>query len=409
MRKNLLLIHLESLNCLNYRMNPEMFPNLREIERHCIVFDHYYSSATSTLMAIGDLLYGGMEIYEGCQSLDDIPETYCYPSSMFDDLKRQGYDTGIYIYPDGGDRESAEARHLAGFEHRMELIRNYPDYLKTFEQKMQHQPFALMSCNYISNLALNGYVDINRYDINTSNWEAGFHCMDQHCGTLFSFLEDKKLLENTIVVLYGDHGDDYWGHGMHKGLTHAVEPNNLLIHTPLFIWDGVCREASEYDSRLIQTSDLRELIAHLLVGELLKEFPKREYVISRNEYAAQPPREESFNKSYSVSDGRYLLMVSGKGLEMYDCTMDPACMNNILRFFIYENGILKENEANSKRYGFHFNSYFDSREQRIVRRRFYKMVGALYQEVRKLYMAGGQGEERMLQEIRFEKLCHPLF
>lgn len=408
MRKNLLLIHLESLNCLNYRMNTELFPNLREIEKHCIVFDRYYSSATSTLMVIGDLLYGGMKIYEGCQSLDDVPETYCYTSSIFDDLKEQGYNTGIYIYPEGGDRESAEARHLAGFENKMELIRKYPDYLKTFEQKMQHQPFALMSCNYISNLSLNCYVDINDYDINTNNWESGFRCMDQHCGTLFSFLQDKKLLDNTIVVLYGDHGDDYWGHGMHKGLAHAIEPNNLLIHTPLFIWDGVRRENPEYDSRLIQTSDLRELITHLLDGELLKKFPEREYVFSRNEYAAQPSRNDSFNKAYSVTDGRYLLMVSGKGLEMYDCTMDPSCINNVLRFFVYENGVLKENENNSKLYGFHFNCYFDSREQRILRQKFYKMVCVLYREVLELYIAGGQKEERMLQEICFEKLCpHP--
>ena len=119
MKKNLLLVHLESLNVLNYRMNPELFPALREIEKQCMVFDHYYSTATSTLMAIGDLLYGGMKIYEVCDSLDFIPKEYCYSSSLFDDLKEQGYHTGIYIYFDGADHESAEKRHLAGFHNRM--------------------------------------------------------------------------------------------------------------------------------------------------------------------------------------------------------------------------------------------------------------------------------------------------
>ena len=404
MKKNLLLIHLESLNYLNYRMNTQLFSNLREIEKHCIVFERYYSTATSTLMVIGDLLYGGMNLYEGCESLNDIPEKYCYATSIFDDLKVQGYTTGIYIYPDGGDRESAEARHLAGFKNKMELVRNYPNYLEAFKQKMKEQPFALMACNYISNLALNCHVDISTYDVNTNGWEAGFRCMDKHCGDLFSFLQDYKLLDNTVVVLYGDHGDDYWGHGMHKGLTHAIEPNNLLIHTPLFIWDGKSREEAETNLCLIQTSDLRQLIVTLLKGDKIEKFPKHQYVISRNEYAAQPVRAETFNKAYSVTDGKYMLMVSGKGLEMYDCMMDPSCMNDILRFFKYEDGILKENR-NNKVYGFHFRCYLDSREQRIIRQNFYKMVHVLYQKVLELYIAGGQKEDRMRKEMCFERLC----
>lgn len=405
MKKNLLLIHLESLNCLNYKMNDELFPNLKEIEKHCIVFDRYYSTATSTLMVIGDLLYGGMKLYERCESLNDIPEEYCYTSSVFDDLKRQGYETGIYIYPEGGDREGAEARHVAGFENHMELIRKYSDYLDTFKEKMQGSPFALMSCNYISNLALNSYVDINNYGANVNNWEAGFRCMDQHCGNLFLYLQERKLLDQTVILFYGDHGDDYWGHGMHKGLTHAIEPNNLLIHTPLFIWDGNYREEAEHDLRLVQTSDLRDFIRCLLNGESLGKIPKRPYVISRNEYAAQPVRTENFNKAYSVTDGRYFLMVTGKGLSMYDCGMDPACMNNLLRFFVYENGILKENEKSNEGYGFHFRCYWDSREQRIIRQKFYGLYKFLYQEVLELYTAGGQGKDRMLKEMGFDRLC----
>ncbi|MFG6333810.1 MAG: sulfatase-like hydrolase/transferase [Lachnospiraceae bacterium] len=404
MKKNLLLMHLESLNCLNYKMNEDLFPNLKEIEKHCIVFDHYYSTATSTLMVIGDLLYGGMKIYESCESLDDIPESYCYTSSIFDDLKGQGYNTGIYIYPNGGDRDGAELRHLAGFENRMELIQKYSDYLDTFRKKMSCAPFALMSCNYISNLSLNSYVDINNYDVNVNNWEAGFRCMDQHCGTLFAFLQEKGLLEHTIVIFYGDHGDDYWGHGMHKGLTHAIEPNNLLIHTPLFIWDGNLRKKPEHDLRLVQTSDLREIMFHLLNGAEIERMPVRRYAISRNEYAAQPLRIESFNKAYSITDGRYFLMVSGNGLNMYDCKMDPSCMNDLLCFFSYENGILKENERNEE-YGFHFKCYWDSREQRVLRQKFYELYRVLYENVLELYIAGGQKESRMLQEMRFDRLC----
>ena len=175
--KNLLLLHLESLNTLNYKMNPDLFPTVKKLEKQCIVFDHYYSTATSTLMVIGDLLYGGMKVYEGCTSLAAIPKEYCCSSSLFDDLKKQGYHTGIYIYPDGADRESAENRHIAGFYNQMELLRIYSRYINAFDDKMIYQPFALMACNYISNLSFGSNVDINNYGTETDYWEAGYRCI----------------------------------------------------------------------------------------------------------------------------------------------------------------------------------------------------------------------------------------
>lgn len=404
MKKNLLLLHLESLNMLNYKMNPDLFSVLGELEKRCIVFDKYYSTATSTLMVIGDLLYGGMKLYEGCDSLAAIPKEYCYSSSLFDDLKEEGYYTGIYIYPDGADRESAEARHIAGFHTRMELIREYSRYLNTFEKQMNHQPFALMACNYISNLSFGSYVDVNKYGLDTDYWEAGYRCMDSCCGDLLKLLKDKNLMGDTVVILYGDHGDDYWGHGPHGGLTHAIEPNALLIHTPLFIWDGIHREEAEHDQRLIQTSDLREMIMTLLNGGTIENLPSRRYAVSRNEYAAQPVRAESFNKAYSVTEGRYLLMVSGKGLEMYDTKMDPACQNDLLRFFTYGDRILKANERNAEIFRFHFSSFWSSREQRILRNKFYELRDILYDKVLELYKAGGRDEKEMRDEMNFGKI-----
>lgn len=404
MKKNLLLLHLESLNTLNYKMNPELFPAVRNLEKQCIVFDKYYSTATSTLMVIGDLLYGGMKQYEECDSLAYVPKEYCYSSSLFDDLKEQGYYVGIYIYPEGGDRESAEARHIAGFNNKMELIREYSQYVKTFENIINHQPFALMACNYISNFNFVNYVDIGNYSMDTDYWEAGYRCMDCCCGDLLKLLMDHNLMNDTIVVLYGDHGDDYWGHGSHNGLTHAIEPNNLLIHTPLIIWDGNHREEPEHDARLIQTSDLREIIMALLKGESIENLPNRQYAISRNEYVAQPIRAESFNKAYSVTDGRYLLMVSGKGLEMYDTNMDPACHNNVLRFFVYENGILKSDEKITETFRFHFYYFWNNREQRILRQKFYELKKILYNQTLELYIAGKRDEQEMLGEMNFEKI-----
>lgn len=406
MRKNLLLVHLESLNYVNYKVNRHLFPNLHEIEKQCISFEKYFSTATSTLMVIGDLMYGGMEQYEECQNLDFVPTEYVYGSSLFDDLKREGYHTGIYIYPDGGDREGAEKRHVAGFQNEMVLKSDYKEYLNAFEEGMHKEPFALMACNYISNLALNKYADHNKYGFDVMTWESGYRYMDQGVRELMNLLEKQGVLESTVIVFYGDHGDDYWSHGMRGGLTHAIEPGASLIHTPLFVWDSSILEGCSRND-LISTADLRKLIYGLLnddasLDDVVSTAVKNEYLLSRNEYAAQSIRKESFNKAYSITDGKYLMMVTNNGLALFDIEMDPECHNNFLRFFVLDQGILKENIEKNRQYRFHFGYFWNIRNIRILRQHYNDLRERLYIKVLELYVAGKRSEKDMQEEMRFD-------
>ena len=233
--KNLLIIHLESLNNYNFLLNKYLFPFLNEIETQAVSFKKYFSTATSTLMTIGDLLYGGMDQYETSSSLDDAPEAYLYKSSLMDDLKNIGYYTGIYIYPDGNNRDSAEEKHLAGFQNKMILKNNYEEYLEAFSKGMEKMPFALMACDYTSNSAFNKYAIQEKNRDGFLKWEAGYKAIDNHARDLFNMIREKGLEKSTVLVFYGDHGDDYWTHSFRHGMTHAIEHNALLIHTHMFI------------------------------------------------------------------------------------------------------------------------------------------------------------------------------
>ena len=66
MPRNLLIIHLESLNLINYRVNRELFPNLHKWEQQSLSFSKYYSTATSTYMVMSDMAYGDMDHHESC-------------------------------------------------------------------------------------------------------------------------------------------------------------------------------------------------------------------------------------------------------------------------------------------------------------------------------------------------------
>ncbi len=406
--RNLILVHLESLNYMNYHVNACLFPNLSELEKKSVSFPYYYSTATSTLMVLADLMYGGMLQYEVCDSLDAVPEKYCYKESLFDSLKDKGYRTKALYYPGGSDCINAEKRHVAGFQCELTALLKYEEYIAEIEQILgSQQPFALMLCNTVSNIALNYQVSSTRADSGLDRWKYGYIFMDDCVGTIMKLLEANNLLDNTTIIFYGDHGDEYYMHGNHQGLTHAIEPYNSLIHTPFWIYDNRWAK-SEKINDLLCTTDIRMIVEKLLeMPELYftwedLEISERSYVIARNAYACQPVRKESFNKGYSLTDGRFLLLVNDSGLAFYDTEMDIYCQNNLLKFFIYDQGILFLNKDLNSSLKYHYKFLINIGAIRQIRQLFYYYKNKLYEEVTKLFQYAGCEEK--IKELGFEKI-----
>jgi len=399
--KNLVLVHLESLNYALFMRFPELFPTLHQLKNKGQFYNHYFTTATSTLMVIGDIVYGGKEQYEVCSSLDYIPRTFFYNKSIFDDLKERGYNTGLFVYPDGGDRESAEMRHIAGFNNEMVLKPRYDEFMEAIDELVTNEPFAIMACNYISNLSFNRYADCDDVLDGTDRWKRGYQYLDRYVQDIIDILERKQQLDNTCIILYGDHGDDYWGHGMHGGLTHATEPYATLIHTPLIVLDkGIKAGLNE---NIICATDLKTFIENRLEFHKWKEI-KNEYIIARSSYAAQPVRKDTFNKAYSITDGKFLLLVSTNGLELYDIEMDFQCDFNFLQLFVIEEGILKYDEEKNKKLRFHYGDFMSEAEKLRLRQRAYYLKRRLYEEVLNLYVIAGRTESDMNDEMNFDKI-----
>jgi arylsulfatase A-like enzyme len=56
--------------------------------------------------------------------------------------------------------------------------------------------------------------------------------VDESLGAFFQKLESRDLLEDTIVILTSDHGEEFWEHG---SCEHVKTVYNELIHVPLFV------------------------------------------------------------------------------------------------------------------------------------------------------------------------------
>ena len=400
--KNLLMIHLESLNYRLFMSFPEIFKFIHSARQDGLFFNHYFSTATSTLMVIGDIVYGGKEQYEVCSALDYIPKEYHYKDSLFDELKAKGYRTGLFVHPAGGDRESAERRHIAGFQNEMILKPEYDDFLGAIDELITDEPFAVMACNYISNVSINSYTD--REDIldGTDRWRRGYRFLDRCVGDIIALLKNKGQLDNTCVVLYGDHGDDFWAHGMHGGLTHAVEPFATLIHTPLIILDPDTEKG--LNESLLCATDLRRMISGKLDLRKDAEPVNHTYVTARSSYAAQPVRRETFNKAYSLTDGRFMMLVSADGLELYDIEMDFQCGFNFLEVFTTDGDFIRYDTQRNEELRFHYRCFMNEGELTRIRQTAYYFRRKLYEDTLRLYQAAGRTEQDMNEELHFDTI-----
>ncbi len=407
MDKNVILLHLESVNNIVYRMNPQLFPNITRIEKEGLSFLKYFSTATSTWMVISDLLYGGPDQYEGCHELTEKPTAFCYQSSLLDDFYDKGYQIGVFNHP---YFELSDLRELFLFGRNVEqnAYASYSEFCQAFKGVMTgRNKYCIGINNFMSNISCHSYVAPGYRRTGRKRWEEGCRCLDDMVGNIFRLLRETGQEENTIVVLYGDHGDDFWGHGYHMGLTHAIEPTAPLIHTPLIVWEKG-RYCGKTSNELVCTTDIREMIERMVRGEMPEHGTEHDFVYARSAYAAQPVRADSFNKSYSITDGTTLLLVSSQGLEMYDLEMDPACNFNMLHMFeiVQDRIVFCEKDAAGLR--FHFADFMDENQKRYIRQKFYYMRPHLYSYVTGRYEAGNSSEAEMNREMCFNKINHSM-
>lgn len=403
MDKNIILIHLESVNNIIYRMNPQLFPNIMRIEREGLSFHKYFSTATSTWMVISDLLYGGLDQYEGCCELTEKPEAFCYESSLLDDFDNKGYRTDVFVYP-FFELPQIQKQLFFGKNVEQKDYASYSEFFGAFKAVMTSQnKYCILISNFLSNISCHSYAALGYKRTGKKRWEDGYRCLDDMVGNIFQILKETGQEENTIVIMYGDHGDDFWGHGYHMGLTHAIEPTAPLIHTPLIVW-GIGRYCGKTSGKLICTTDIKKMIEHMAQGELLETDSEHSFVYARSAFAAQPLREESFNKSYSITDGKTLLLVSSQGLKMYDVEMDPACSFNILNVFEMEQDRLVFHEKGAESFRFHFAELIDENQKRYIRQKFYYLRSQLYRYVTGRYEVAKRSETEMNCEMRFQKI-----
>jgi len=337
--RNLLIFHLESVAIQRFAAFAHAFPNVRRMFAEALVFDRFFASATSTVMVISYLFYGNDFEFD--------------PSSRFEGMLPEGNNPHLFnLLQQRGYRSNLIC--LNGFKHQRPIrmrpwtkdlppvfdTNDFPTLFAKFDELTdgaQNAPFAIYVWDLISHvehsLALapqaNGLTD---------QVMRACRVADDAVGEMRAILERKGLLDDTTIVLYGDHGDDYWSHGYKGGMIHGTEPYTSVIRTPLAIRDA--RIAPGVVDRLASTIDLSPTCLALLGidaplpfahsgADLMQRTPA--IVYSQNFTANQPDdRERGIAQAFAAIDDTYALIASSRGLELYAYQLDDGNHCNLL-------------------------------------------------------------------------------
>lgn len=404
--KNIVLFHLESINTLTYQMQPWLFPNLHGMDNSSVYFNNFYSTATSTLMVITDLFYGSMYRAEESSNLKEGYKKKKEYVSLFDELKQNNYETQAILWPKILEKDKIVKEEMLGIDIPVYSASSHSDFVKKIETILEHEgPFALFTGDFVPHTSYLKYGRMINKDT-YHQWLDSRRFLDECCGEIIRILNEKNKLQDTLVIFYGDHGDDFWGHRMHNGYTHAIEPYTNIIHTPLIMWIPEYK-GGKVNDRLFSTMDLKGLILSIVKNSKtdFNNLMNRQYVFSRNLFANQKSNYMSLSKGYSVTDGDYLLLVTARGLELYNNKMDPCNTCNLLEFFsITRSGDIKFHKRLLKVKSGHFFHFFKPLEIEHLIETYTKLKKILSKEVNQIYERGNVPKEYLKKELSFYKI-----
>ena len=124
-----------------------------------------------------------------------------------------------------------------------------------------------------------------------ARYDEGIAYTDNELQRLFSYLEKSGLTDNTIIVLFSDHGEEFYDHGT---FTHGRNLYSEVLHVPLIIRMPGTTAPTGRISRAVSQLDLFSTITEAL---------DIDYTPPRNSYSLMPlindsADDEEYTRSY---------------------------------------------------------------------------------------------------------------
>jgi len=268
--KNLIVIMMESVN--DIIINEEYFPNFHKLLSSSYYFENNYSPRNSC--ATGNNEFSAMtslySIYNNCTSNLYVNNTY--PESIFNLFNNKGYTTNSFhdydntyyertkIHPNMGSQNYYDVNSLnmeyssvyGAWPSDVTLMEEYLEKLDDIDGKFMsyittvttHQPYASQS--EYGDKYLDKFEDTS-YSLELKRYLSKMTELDNALGVLIDGLQERNLLDDTIIVLFGDH----YPYGINLNILNEILDRDLNNYenekVPLVIYDSSLKETITMD------------------------------------------------------------------------------------------------------------------------------------------------------------------
>lgn len=336
--------HFVSLYDSTYKVTP----NLQKWKNISQVYTNIYAHIPSTANSMLSLVSGIYPLISYRSAVNDYPQLAV--PSLPGLLKNNNWTTSLFfssdlLYSNMADyaryqqfEQVEDYKNIACSYQKFKLTNTALDglddrclvkrYLQWTDTYTQWSRFSVLWTNqthypYFTNQKQVNYdtrnEDLNRYLNALTQSDAAF-------GLLMSGLEQRKMLEQTLVLVVGDHGEAF---GSHKQKTHASRIYEENVHIPLIIFNPVLFKGTT-DNRIGGMVDIPPTISHILglnkpqqwqgTSLLTKHYKGRTYFIS-------PYSEFLFGTRHQ--EWKYIYNGVTNFSELYNLKNDPKELVNV--------------------------------------------------------------------------------
>jgi hypothetical protein len=245
---NVIMIGLESTAAQYlsiYGSGQEVMPNLTALARKSIVFDNAYAVYPESIKGLYSVLCSTFPDFNsepekyanvGCQSVASAFAGAEYRTALFHSgrfaylgmesiIRNRGYQTLEDAGDIGGNRQSSfgvdEPTTVARMLTWIDAMPRGQHFFLTYLPIAGHHPYATPAAG-----PFKGTADIDQY-------RNALHYGDESLGALVQGLRTRGLEQNTLWVIYGDHGEAFQQHDGNYGHTFFIYEEN--VHVPLLI------------------------------------------------------------------------------------------------------------------------------------------------------------------------------
>jgi Sulfatase len=339
---NLVMVSLESTAAQYlslYGSEYEVMPNLTALARRALVFENAYAVYPESIKGLYSVLCSTFPAFDsqpeeyanlGCRSVATVLGDAGYRTAMFHSgrfgylgmesiIGHRGYQTledagdiaGNHNSSFGVDEPATVARMLAW----VDTLPRGQHFFLTYLPIAGHHPYAAPEHGPFA-----GTAEIDQY-------RNALHFGDVSLGELVEGLCARGLGENTIWVIYGDHGEAFNQHEGNYGHTFFLYDEN--IHVPFLVAAPGLMRGQERVHKLVSLVDTAPTILDLMGIAPPKNYQGRSMLNAA-------PRMALFFADYSLGllglrDGRWKFIYEiGSGrARLFDLERDPREMSDV--------------------------------------------------------------------------------